>query len=179
MRFYREDVFGYDGLEVFSQVFPTYEEWKKLNTYMIGSTVEANEYAEQIYNMLFANFQYKYFRYDNRPRIYTELSGRLSRLYAELEVGAFISENPDGIAGTTTTSENFKTNNTADESDPDNNIRYRTNIDKVVVDNGEGVVALKDRLASGADRIQNFINDLRPMFMKENNNLVQKDLYAK
>lgn len=178
--FYRDDLHGYDDLFTFADLFPTYELWKdRVGSYMYDIEVDSDARAEKIYMNLFNVYKNHFFRFATMPKIFTEIAGRLTVLYAELEVGSWIKENSSDIAGTSTINENYRTNNTAEESDPENNTRYRTDINTSKVDNGTVDLELRDRVANNANRIQNFITDMRPMFMNKTNEIVIKELYGK
>lgn len=178
--FYRDDLRGYDDLFTFADLFPTYQDWvDRVGSYMYDITIESDERAEKIYMNLFNVYKNHFFKFSTMPKIFTDLASELTVLYAELVVGSWITENSADISGTTSIDESYRTNNMEDESDPENNKRYRTNINTSKVDNGNGELELRDRLANNANRINRFILRLRPMFMKETNEVVIKELYGK
>lgn len=175
--YYGDDLHGYDDLLTFVDVYPTKEEFViGVNTYMWNIQVQDNENWEKIYNMLLDKYKNHFFRWSIVSDIHNNMAKRLSELYAQLVKGKYILENLKGIAGQSTTIENFKTNNTSDEGDPENNIKYRTDIETTFVDNGEKEIEIMDRMSSNAGAVNKWLNDIRVMFMNRTNEVVRKDI---
>lgn len=175
-RRYNQDMIkNYDGLTSFQEVFPDFETWKKwLDKYMfvlkVGETAESIE--SNIYEVLSNRYKNQYFRYRELSTILTKTAGRYLQLMRGLYVAEYIGENLSSLAGTSTTVETYKTNNTAEDSDAETNTEYRTDIERTFTDNG---TLMMDRLQDSiemASLIQDWMDDFKTMFVNSRKTMI-------
>ncbi len=123
---------GYDGLLTFLDIFPDYETFKvMLKDYMwFESLEEDEELSKKLFNQLLKRYRQNYFRYKQISTICTKLASFIEEfLRYNGMVNKLVKELKPGDIETITY---FKTDNTSDESDTSNLVRYRDAIEETV-----------------------------------------------
>lgn len=178
---YADDLHGYDGLYRFSDVFPTMDEWVKgMNEYLFDFELSIeDEQDRKVFNILLSRYKNNFFRWMNISTIYSKMANeytRLKRLLARQEV----YQDLYNVTGTTTTVENFKTNNTANEEDPENQTKYRTDIETTFVDNSDLYLEKIDEIVSTGDIVNTWVDSIKTNFMNRSDEVVIKEgIYTK
>lgn len=170
MKYNRDTMYGYQSLTSFQELFPTYEDWKTwLDKYLLKLKVEDTdpEIEQNIYLILYNRYKNQFFRYKEHSTILSKISARYLQLMRAMFVADYIGENLEQLAGSTVTTENFKTNNTADDSDAETNTEYRTDITRTFSDDGATVM---DRMQSSIEMqslVHEWMDEFKTMFVNQ------------
>lgn len=185
---YRDDLHGYDDLLTFADIFDSFNTWQtELNDYLfycqIGDMTSydalPNITDEKIFNLLYNVYRTHFFRFANKAKVLNEIAQRVNSLYQDILTADYISTNAESLAGQTTVSNNFRTDNTQMDDDEENEIKYRHSGNTTSVDNGDRVIELAENSVQGVKRINRFIDEFRTLMMNQTNEVVDMEIYAK
>ncbi len=129
---YNDGFEGYDGLLTFLDVFPDYNTFKELlSKYMWFESLEEDEVlSNKLYTQLLNRYRQNYFRYKQVSTICTKLASLIEEF---LRYNGMVNKLVKDIKpGDIETISNYKTNNTNNDSDTANLIKYRTAIEETV-----------------------------------------------
>lgn len=179
---YADDLRGYDDLLRFGDVFDTFEEFVlRLNDNLYFHQIELDDVMiQKVYNNLFNRYKNNFFRFSKLSTIYNEVGSRVEGMLQAYEVAMDFQENLMDYVGTKETTTNYKTNNKSEETDPDNNTRYRTNVETIFTDNG---LEYMDRRTNSIDivqLIQDFVQNFRKLMMNATDEVtIKQGIYTK
>lgn len=178
---YVDDLHGYDGLYLFSDIFPTVDEFvEKMNESIYFHTLDVNDdLVKKIFNNMFNRYKNNFFRYQNISTIYMKMSQRVETMLQAYDVAKDFNDNLMDYVGSNETKTNYKTNNTSENSDLDNEIKYKTNIEHTNTDNGIEYMDRRTQSVELINVIQEFIDDLKTLFMNRTDENVYNDIYTK
>lgn len=178
---YWDDLYGYDDLYRFGDLFPTYDMFvKKINAYMfVHELNREDEMMLKLYNILYNKYKNNFFRWSKQSSIFNEMALRLESVIQAYNVAIEVEERLEELTGTNVTTQNYKTNNTSEETDISNNTKYRTNIETEKTDNGLEYLDRRKNSIQVVHAVQNFVKECKTMFMNRTDENIYKEIYTK
>lgn len=178
---YVDDLHGYDDLFRFIDVFPTFEMFvEKINENLYFHEIDtADVMIQKVFNNMFSRYKNNFFRYSKIATIYNKMAERVESMLQAYEIAQDFNANLLDYVGTNETTTNYKTNNTSENEDIENDQKYKTNIEHVNTDNGLEYMERRTNSIELVKVIQEFLDNLKTMFMNRTDENVYKDIYTR